>query len=543
MKLNFVSSSFINGDYSLVSNIPYNAVLNWKLDVFGHFLLNYFPNLEVLFIAYFVFITFGIYLILNNLSFGRFGNFRAILLSLSFSFIAILLFGFDLVLFSSFSWFLIFYYFLIKFDEKILSYAKIVLSFFFILLSAHQFSFVLLLFPLIFREIDGLKIKFTSQIYFIFLIISFIYSLFIPAFIVPEYPEFAHVVPDDNLSGHLYPYFGFAPSIPTLNREIIKSFGLIFSFLFLFLYCLEILSICFRKCKLKFSDLFLPLILLSILLLDSAPSEVVAHVMPLSSLSRLIPGLFLYPISLHIAFILLFLFFVQVLSQKTNVSIFLISLLVLAVSVYVDLARNLMIGRLKGQEVVQKDSNLLSPSLNLYRVFGLELDKVLYNQNNLVKIPLSKFQPEVLVSRNIEDVSSLIDQDFNTTWSPTSGSQLGDEYLVIKFPKEVRAIGLGLRTDGRYSDFPRGLEIVKDCSDLSFLQEKKSKNNILFYSSNWQGPVRFTIGGFPYFGGQGDVELIFPNEFKTDCLYIGQIGKSDHFDWSVSEIELYQLSN
>ncbi|MCB0338967.1 MAG: hypothetical protein KDD53_05155, partial [Bdellovibrionales bacterium] len=54
----------------------------------------------------------------------------------------------------------------------------------------------------------------------------------------------------------------------------------------------------------------------------------------------------------------------------------------------------------------------------------------------------------------------------------------------------------------------------------------------------WLGSAKFTRDGYPYYAGQSKVKIVFAESQRVQCLRIEQTGKSNNFDWSVSDLKL-----
>lgn len=114
------------------------------------------------------------------------------------------------------------------------------------------------------------------------------------------------------------------------------------------------------------------------------------------------------------------------------------------------------------------------------------------------------------------------------------GGQVGGEVLTIQFGATTPVSGIELSPGLHALDFPRGVEITGgDCS-------RAAPKKILSRPS-WQGALRFTSDGYPYWGPHEDVRIIFPVPRKVQCIFVKQTGKARH-DWSIVRVRILNPS-
>ena len=121
-----------------------------------------------------------------------------------------------------------------------------------------------------------------------------------------------------------------------------------------------------------------------------------------------------------------------------------------------------------------------------------------------------------------------------TRWASKLEGQTGEEKLLIRFRKAKTIKGLALDMGQHYTDYPRGLRISysESCDKLELTNKK-----ILIEKATWPGSVEMTADGFPYYGHQSQVKLLFPKT-QIQCLAIEQIGAIEHWEFSIAEIQV-----
>lgn len=357
---------------------------------------------------------------------------------------------------------------------------------------------------------------------------------------VPAYPRLAHLVPDDGLSGNMRPLFGPELPLPVINRETARflfptyAWGLCFLFLALRRF--------HGSTSLRPWDLAACAFLL--VGLDSWPmDESLSSIMPLQALTRVIPGLFLFPLApLVLAFgvfsALQASFHLR--SRLAAASIWLALVLPITSGFRAGALLPPHIDSLVQQAEREGDPTLTrlvtSPSQEALRVLGwANVER--RTANTLSKRHISTMSVTV-ESSHPETLSALADHNRQTRWSAAKGSQSGGEWLRLRFSSPTRVNGLLLVTGPFESDFPRGLRVQfgNSCHEYPALL---TAPQIAFESPSWQGRVQLTKAGYPYFAGQEDVDLLFPSTIETDCLLIEQTAEAS-FDWSVAELLIWQ---
>ncbi len=357
---------------------------------------------------------------------------------------------------------------------------------------------------------------------------------------VPAYPRLAHLVPDDGLPGNMRPLFGPELPLPVINREVSR-------FLFpAYAWGLCLLFIALRRFHAPSSRRRWNIATCAFLLvgLDGWPlDEALTSIMPLQSFTRIIPGLFLFPLA---PFVLAFGVFsalqasIHLRSRLAALCLWCVLLLPIGSALHAGALLPSRIDSLVRQAMYVGDPALtrivVSPSHEALRALGWGNVRR-RTLNTLSKHHISTF-PVTIESSAPEGLSALADHNRQTRWTPAKGSQSGSEWLRLRFQSPIRVNGLLLVTGPYESDFPRGLRVRygESCEEYPALL---STPRIAFESPSWQGRVQLTKAGYPYFAGQEDVDLLFPSTIETDCLLIEQTAEAS-FDWSVAELLLWQ---
>jgi hypothetical protein len=334
----------------------------------------------------------------------------------------------------------------------------------------------------------------------------------------PNYPAFAHVVPDDNLPGNVTPLIGPYPIIPFINREILKQSMAIPSAI-VFLASLIFWAL-YRKID-KRSHLLLFISLCC--MLDSFFSENISVISPVYVINRLIPGLMYF--SLLPLFLACWSLLFAILASDLARNAFLASLLLLVFS---------LTGNKKTYEeklLTVAPDILVSPSFNVIAEAG---PAVMDNRDrNYSYIKLSEDDFESISSSENSDPSQfrlMFDEKSRTRWSTGTGVQKGNEWINLRFKNVLRFRGVFLDTGVFSADFPRGLEFEasNNCTDYF----------TIYQAPSWEGTISFTSDGFPYYENQSTVKAIFDHEVDPKCLRIKQTAKNGAFDWSIAEIQI-----
>ncbi|MCB9029947.1 MAG: hypothetical protein H6619_02770 [Deltaproteobacteria bacterium] len=531
--LNFIPGETV---WFPIVHASHNAFLYWRMDTWFSFL----PVKSILLI-YLGILATGLFAIFQHKSSQD--PLRNLLLAITCPILLLYLFNFDTVLLSSISWIPWLSYMMIRFSTAQKNH--LLWGFILLLVTARMVkaSNYLAVIPLISSLLVAHSIsKFNRRSFITVLILTGVPTIYanarllLPVF--PSYPGLSRVVPDDGVAGYLTPFFGIMFPIPVIDRSFIRATfltpALIFSIFFIISYL--------RTEKRSF--LLGSSVLLAIFfLLDTGfiPEEF-SQIAPLSTLTRVVPGLMLSPLAcFSCAILLIFAFVVYQKDLKTLIAL----CLLLTFVTYNDSTFDL--GLKNGKYINNKlpkdiGSDLrdyvVSPSLHIIEERGTHILDKNFQAKKYKRISPNKIGATLNSSHN-EDLLSLVeDDDFKTRWSNTAGGQDGSEWIHLKLKEPTPILGLALPVGDFSSDFPRGIEVdyLRDCTEVD-TAKFENYNQALAYKS-WQGPTRYTKEGYPYYGYQSVVKLPFNSEITAQCILVKQIGHDRSFDWSIAELQL-----
>ena len=381
----------------------------------------------------------------------------------------------------------------------------------------------------------------------------------VPEFPFPDYPLQAHLVPDDGLPGFTRPLIGPGTPLPVIDRGAVRSAYGQLSAILLTLSCGLLLTRQIQPQSI-FTTLWMPAAITALLAwIDTRLPEGLSQIGPLASASRLVPELYLIPLApLAAGFSLVFLIAGASLQKKRWFGAFFCAIVLAAslvestssTSLFQPAKHPMSAGPFEGMErsAIAPIANdvFSSPSLYLLRTVGV---KSLSGQREAARlglhfhaIPAGAVMISASHDNDPKKLRFLTDRRRDKRrWSAGKGFQSGDEKLHLFFTHPTRLSGVKLFSGEFTSDFPRGLRIstARRCS-MHMPGAKVIRKNYSLASalSSWQGQVKFTPAGYPYFGGQDKVQVYFPESIEARCLLIEQIGKDASFDWSVTEIEV-----
>ncbi len=372
-----------------------------------------------------------------------------------------------------------------------------------------------------------------------------LYSSFTaPAAPFPDYPQLAHIVPDDGLAGIVRPLVGLDYPLQVVDRGAVQALYTPPSIALAVLAVLALWAfVIVRGLTTKTSR---TLILASCAVaataaLDTVLPEQFAVISPLMSISRLLPwgtSLSLTPFALGLGAWLLCIGSGIWLQSSLRIFICMFvsfGALVTAQSAWWNppLAVSDVV-RISSDESLRTVA--LSPSLKVIETYEhstpgflahLEEFKLLATQS-MRSISLSDASFETHPVGNGRTLERVVDGSAHTRWTSNRNQQLGDELLTLRFSKPTPLRGIELDPGEYTTDFPRGITVTGgECVEEGAKQLAKLPS--------WQGALLFTSNGFPYFSAQSDVKILFGREEVVECLFIRQTGSAP-FSWTVAEL-------
>jgi hypothetical protein len=352
----------------------------------------------------------------------------------------------------------------------------------------------------------------------------------IPAAPFPDYPQLAHVVPDDGLPGIVRPLIGIDYPIQVLDRAMIKSS---FSLLSVAVVVLSLLALAVSGMS---SALTLACILGLLGALDTVLPEPSAQISPIGALSRLIPwGNTVAYTPYLVAFGAWLLAVTVVTTSKRLVAIPVVVTLLIVAQASQTRGYPYDLRRYSYDSVTE-----ISPSAAVVKHVAQAISA---DSSEMLKRPLlqgftpsaqslGKFSASLKTSVNPLQgaLAAVTDGDPATRWTTGQSAQHGEEIVEITFDTPTMVGGIELDTGNFTTDFPRGLEVTST-------NATQDSTTCSASFPSWQGSVTRTPKGSLYFTGQHEVQVIFPAPCLLKSISIKQTGTAI-FDWSIAEIKI-----
>jgi hypothetical protein len=558
--IQLVTASSENFYFNNIIHKLYNAYLIWPIN-WSNVLNSYINlNIDLLLLINLVTIYFASVFLIKIL---KQNDELIIYITASiFTITLFLLWSNDLILLSSIAWTLILtvsYYFTLTLVNNVirnilLSLLLTFTSIFFLgLLNILAIALAVVLASIIkkttYKDFPILRDKKDSFFLVFVILISVVSYLFLPDIHFPNYSSVGHLVSDDGLPGNILPFFGNTPNIPIINRENLKqslyllvNIQLVISFL----------SYIFIK---KNTLNKLVLIISIFCWLDIVPIEDINQISPLASISRIIPVLFLFPVTPILCALNLLLISLLLLIYSNKNYHGCIALLILLSTTFVN--KKIILSQ-AGYLYQNFSNNIEIEFLNLPRekqkkylpylvsTSFIVLDKIGFWPLEIADTiksyrfsSLIKHNPALLASTNQSEINNLVDRNIATRWSPSNAKQIGSEWFHLYFNTPLTIHGLELDSGPFFTDFARGLEIrAKDsCLQPATIDPNNTDYKLLFKEPKWEGSLTFTSDNYPYFEGQASGRIYFKENKVVQCLLVKQIGQNNNYDWSVAELK------
>ncbi|MBX7137208.1 MAG: discoidin domain-containing protein [Oligoflexia bacterium] len=442
-----------------------------------------------------------------------------------------ILFGLDTIVIAAFCWLPLFIFVLLRAESKSGMVLPILILSTLLALDADQFALPLALGGVALALAMGRSVSIWFAV-----TVPALRAFWIDTAEFPDYPPSAHVVPGYNTSEGLYSLLGPESPIPILDRSYIRELA---SHTGMMLLVLAILGMLVERRLLKRSFWSVVpsavLVLAVCLLLDgSLVPPLYSQIAPLASISRLLPGLSLYPLAVIVSVggVLLASIWLGSSAPTRLAPLWSLGALFIIALLGVSNFSNYPVMTAQGRQDLLKRGGLapsaefISPSLFIASQQGSDLAAI----NRPYSFgSLKEYAADITVSQNQSLASNLVDGDPKTTWYPYGG-QFGVEWIQIALPELLPIDGIRLDPGAYRTDFPRGLKISAGLSCGSL--------ELVYFSPDWQGEILFTPKGFPYFGEQSRVTVKLSAPHPVRCIRIEQMGNSPRFNWNVAEIEL-----
>lgn len=520
-------------DKHTIVNFLYNTYHTWHFDILLRHLLKKYDGGTLLITLYSLFFfSTGLVIYLRQKS----NDFIAFCLTVLFLVVFFSIWQLDLVLLSSITWLPLFLLALDKFLKGTAGSSLFLAPLSILLItSANQLSVLYiavayLIYYVLYPKKPSLLKSYRTGVILIICFVAFLYLIKIPAPEFPTYPGDSRVITEDLIPGIHKATFGPDVSVEFKNLALERK---IFFLPVLVLLLFQITSFYFSKQNKICWGILSGITLLA--LADIKLPPYLSDIMPLETLTRLIPHWIFLPLLAYLTsflFILTLIFFVK--QQQSNIAAALLTVTFLS-SLYnhPEIRQLNLIKNFHYQEVPFKLIN--SPSINILLKNNLHI-KYLKKASRKKAKNIHKKITDYLTNYNLESLPLAFDGVQDTRWSSKLASQTGDEKIAFQLKKPQEIIALELSSSESHTDFPRGLTVYyqEQCKDLT-LNIKDYK--LVFNRQKWPGSVVFTKSGYPYYTHQSKVRVILP-PVMAKCILLAQTGKTKLFDWSISEIKV-----
>ncbi len=524
-----------------IINLLYNSYHTWSFDPLLSRLLANYQSPALIFTYSFFFFAVGWFLLLRkNLEQENsflIANFKSLILTLAILATFGFIFEEDLILLSAFTWvpFLILasQNFL---EKKFTSILYLLLASALVITSSNQLSilFLVIIIAVLLLQNKNIPLSLTRKSYqtiviFLILLCSSLYIFYYPKTNFYDYAINQRVISEDFLIGLTQPLFGPVNPIKFLElRNIETQLSGVVDYLLL---CSIALLFLLRRNRATWV-LFL---FNAIIFLDQRTSYQLKHILPLETISRLMPHWSFFAMAIVCAALSIAITVILLISNKKSdlVLPFLAFLVTSHLLFSFQPPESLEMIRASTNSNLTVDFKLLnspsaqivlsSPQLDFYK-----LEKL----GRRIFRPIKKIHPVITASNNQEEISLLFDKDPETTWGTKLGKQTGKEWLLISLPHPVLIEGLKISAGSRHTDFARGVKVSASLS----CDPQEADYQIVYEKNPWIGSLSFTKLGYPYYTHESEVKIFFPRT-SVQCLKIEQTGENLNFEWAINEIK------
>ncbi len=339
--------------------------------------------------------------------------------------------------------------------------------------------------------------------------IAFVMALHTPLPSFPNLPHYARVVPDDGVPGIFRPQVG--PDLPI--QVIAQSFPGYFQVASIALMLMLCVFASRRRAERRFEWSPLTVFVFTaamITALDLMVSTHVASLLPFQGLRRAVPGLILYaPHAILLSCCGIILTQRLSLSPRAMAMVTALTLIVSPFILPITGIANAPWSQLSLEQTVQR--SVIARSATPSKRMALPPETVIYSNLGVI------------------DKNLLTDRNPGTRWG---APQKNNPWIEFNFGSSITVGGIFLDIGSFTTDFPRGLHFTNACGAGSVPSEAWEYN-----LKHWYGPIQRSQDGFPYFGAEQRVHVIFPEPVLLQCLTITATAESN-FDWSVAEVRL-----
>lgn len=355
----------------------------------------------------------------------------------------------------------------------------------------------------------------------------------------PKYPPSAHVIQYDGSQGNIRPLIGPAYQFESIDRAAMRNE---YGGRALTLLSISIFSWWTRRrhqTPVARYTAKVAMVMALLATLNATLPESVALISPLPSLARLIPWGTTYSIT-SVA--------LGLSAWMTGVTLILnnrlISFIPLAIGPAIMLtfcSPNIIHPSLRKSGLVSEPiyrELILSPSASIFRNLiesGEDIPSWIEGVKAASKLKARDSAElgasiEVSPAPSAEVLEAAKKSETHWRWSTRTGIQRGDELLTIRFAAATVVNGVELDPGQYFTDYPRGLRITGGSCDQNTAEE------IVDYPI-WQGSLRVTYRGLPYYTPRNQVKVIFSSPRTVQCIFVKQTGRAP-FDWSISRVRV-----
>lgn len=351
---------------------------------------------------------------------------------------------------------------------------------------------------------------------------------------LPNYPSGAEVVPSYHTVDGLTPFIGDQLPIRSVNLAQVRErvFGIIPLTALLIIVSGVLLG-------------FLPWLAAALLLCAALDSSLLrpfyAQMMPIQSLSRILPGGLFYPLSyLALAGSIVTLSLELRRAKEWSVArcVVFCSVFAVCIALVVMGPRRLYTPenelRLRKEFITGGFENVInSPSCFVLASVGTSEIKKRISRRDTVFSPVGDKLESVVSAAGPIDPEVIADGKGATGWHTDQAVQRGNEWLEVLLSAPVT--GIKLDTGVYFSDFPRGIRVryLESCpTDRTRWQSAPIALNL---TPN-HGDVFVTDEGYPYFGQQYSVSAFLPPGESARCFYLEQTGQDENYAWTVADL-------
>lgn len=335
----------------------------------------------------------------------------------------------------------------------------------------------------------------------------------LPAFDYPTGPAVvATVVPDDGLPGVLQPLIGPAFPLQVIDQTALREIVLC-----PFIISFALLILTASRSRAAWTTF-------GIVALDLFQSPQMQSISPLASLARMLPGAFLYPLSVIVVSGLLWRLLSNIQPLRTMVlGLLAVSASLISTALHTSDKNHRLYSDAMWADIQGRFSpaQIASPSLAVIQRGQPFISSSSNDDWGRCNVSIKVHTGEITTS---SDVASIVSDDDSHT-RVSLGQEIGNSFTVCFAARPARAIWLD---PGEYhTDFPQNFSVHASTAGAQLRTYEP-----------WLGPVQETkTQHLPFYGPQSTVQIAVPSELSAGgCLDIRLTKRNRAFDWSIAEL-------